>query len=143
MFKQAIRKITCFLCAMICVFACGQRVEAAVVLGETDIIERRLTNIADAQCSISTKNGTVIASADVSGRPGTEKCRITLEVHKKQGNTWVKVASWTVTEEGEDTNINRSINAEKGTTYRAKASVTVWKNGIAESRTMITEEKTV
>ena len=45
-------------------------------------------------------------------------------------------------EDGRNASLSKSVEAEKGTTYRAKAEVTVWINGKSETKTITTTGKT-
>ena len=139
MFKQVSKQLLCLLCAVICTCALSSPCMADDISSiEDGVIEFRMTNINDAQCAISVKNGTAAASANVGGKRGAEKCKIVLKIQEQQGSRWVTLDSWTVEEDGR----NASIDAKSGKTYRAQATVTVWLDGIAESKTITTTGKT-
>ena len=121
-----------------------ERLRCAISRGilKDGVIELRMTNINDAQCAISVKNGTAAASANVGGKRGAEKCKIVLKIQEQQGSRWVTLDSWTVEEDGRNASINGSVDAKSGKTYRAQATVTVWLDGKAESKTITTTGKT-
>mgnify|MGYP005893353159 CR=1 FL=1 len=64
------------------------------------------------------------------------------EIQKKQGSQWITVDSWSVEKDGRNANLSKSVEAKKGTTYRAKVKVTVWLDGKSESKTITTSGKT-
>ena len=101
-----------------------------------------MENINDAQCVLTVQNGKASASASVTGRRGAERCKIVLEIQKKQGSQWITVDSWSVEKDGRNANLSKSVQAKKGTTYRAKVKVTVWLDGKSESKTITTSGKT-
>ena len=143
MFKQVSKQLLCLLCAVICTCALSSPCMAADISSiEDGVIELRMTNINDAQCAISVKNGTAAASANVGGKRGAEKCKIVLQIQEQQGSRWVTLDSWTVEEDGRNASINGSVDAKSGKTYRAQATVTVWLDGKAESKTITTTGKT-
>ena len=109
---------------------------------EDNAIELRMTNINDAQCTITVKNGNAAASAKVGGKFGAEKCKIVMEIQVQQGTRWVTVDSWTVEKDGRNASLNESVKTESGKTYRAEATVTVWLDGKSESKTITTTGKT-
>ena len=90
MFKQVSKQLLCLLCAVICTCALSSPCMAADISSiEDGVIELRMTNINDAQCAISVKNGTAAASANVGGKRGAEKCKIVLKIQEQQGSRWV------------------------------------------------------
>ena len=101
-----------------------------------------MTNINDAQCVLTVKDGKAAARAEVGGKRGSEKCKIVLKIQVQQGTRWVTVDSWTVEKDGRNASIEESVKAESGKTYRAQATVTVWLDGKSESKTITTTEKT-
>lgn len=101
-----------------------------------------MENINDAQCVLTVQNGKASASASVTGRRGAERCKIVLEIQKKQGSQWITVDSWSVEKDGRNANLSKSVEAKKGTTYRAKVKVTVWLDGKSETKTITTSGKT-
>ena len=106
------------------------------------VIELRMTNINDAQCVLTVKDGKAAARAEVGGKRGSEKCKIVLKIQVQQGTRWVTVDSWTVEKDGRNASIEESVKAESGKIYRAQTTVTVWLDGKAESKTITTTGKT-
>lgn len=110
MFKQVSKQLLCLLCAVICTCALSSPCMAADISSiEDGVIELRMTNINDAQCAISVKNGTAAASANVGGKRGAEKCKIVLKIQEEKGNRWVTLDSWTVEEDGRNASIHGSV----------------------------------
>lgn len=144
MFKHFSKQLLCLICAVICVCATLSTpcMAADISLIEDGVIEFRMTNINDAQCVISVKNGTAAASATVGGKRGAETCKIVLKIQEQQGSSWVTLDSWTVEEDGRNASINGSVDAKIGKTYRAQATVTVWLDGKSEVKTITTTGKT-
>lgn len=101
-----------------------------------------MENISDAQCVLSIQNGKVAARVNVNGNRGAERSKIILEIQKQQGSQWGTVKSWSVEENGRNVTLSKSVEAKKGTTYRAKAEVTVWIDGRSETKTITTTGKT-
>lgn len=131
------------ICAITCVLSLSVPCMAADVTSpEDNAIELRMTNINDAQCTITVKNGNAAASAKVGGKFGAEKCKIVMEIQVQQGTRWVTVDSWTVEKDGRNASLNESVKTESGKTYRAEATVTVWLDGKSESKTITTTGKT-
>ena len=91
---------------------------------------------------LSIRNGKAAARVSVNGNRGAERSKIILEIQKQRGSQWVTVESWSVEEDGRNASLSKSVEAEKGTTYRAKAEVTVWINGKSETKTITTTGKT-
>lgn len=134
---------TTWICAVACVFSLSTPCMAADVTTPEDCgIELRMTNINDAQCTITVKNGEAAASAKAGGKFDSEKCKIVLKIQVKQGTKWVTVDSWTVEKDGRNASIEEAVKAESGKAYRAQATVTVWLDGESESKTITTTEKT-
>lgn len=143
MCKNKFRKAMSLICAITCVLSLSVPCMAADVTSpEDNAIELRMTNINDAQCTITVKNGNAAASAKVGGKFGAEKCKIVMEIQVQQGTRWVTVDSWTVEKDGRNASLNESVKTESGKTYRAEATVTVWLDGKSESKTITTTGKT-
>lgn len=101
-----------------------------------------MTNIESAKCILTFENRNVVASAKVTGVSGTEKCKVALYIQERQGSRWVTIGTCTVEENEYKANASNSIKAERGVTYRAQATVTVWVNGTSESKTVTTQGET-
>lgn len=143
MCKNKFRKAMSLICAITCVLSLSAPCMAADVTSpEDNAIELRMTNINDAQCTITVKNGNAAASAKVGGKFGAEKCKIVMEIQVQQGTRWVTVDSWSVEKDGRNASLNESVKTESGKTYRAEATVTVWLDGDSESKTITTTGKT-
>lgn len=134
--KKGFKRFSSFVISFICIFSL-----AVPCLAATDN-SARMTNIESAKCTLTLENGNVVASAKVTGVSGTEKCKVTLYIQERQGSRWVTVDTCTEEEDRFVVSANSSIKAEKGTTYRAQATVTVWVNGTSESRTVTTQGET-
>lgn len=144
MLKKSMRRFSCMLCAIICMLSLSVPTFAAEMLQVPQIMDDnlRMDNIRTAQCSVVVESGEVAATARVTGRSEAEKCKITLKIQKQQGSLWVTVDTSTVEENDYRANASNSIKAERGVTYRAQATVTVWVNGISESKTVTTQGET-
>lgn len=57
-------------------------------------------------------------------------------------NRYKKLMFYIANKDGRNASLSKSVEAEKGTTYRAKAEVTVWINGKSETKTITTTGKT-
>ena len=134
--KKVFKRFSSFVISFICIFSL-----AVPCLAATDN-SARMTNIESAKCTLTFENGNVAASAKVTGVSGTEKCKVALYIQERQGSRWVTVDTCTEEEDRFVVSANSSIKAEKGTTYRAQATVTVWVNGTSESKTITTQGKT-
>lgn len=142
MCKHGLRKILGWVCTVACVFSLSVPCLAAdVITPEDHGIELRMTNINDAQCALTVKDGKAAARVEVGGKRGAEKCKIVLKIQVKQGTSWVTVDSWTVEKDGRNASIEESVKTESGKTYRAQATVTVWIDGESESKTITTTGK--
>ena len=142
MCKNKFRKVMSLICAITCILSLSIPCMAADTTSPEDsVIELRMTNINDAQCVLTVKDGKAAARVEVGGKRGSEKCKIVLKIQKQQGTSWITVDSWTVEEDGRNASIEESVKAESGKTYRAQATVTVWLDGKSESKTITTTEK--
>ena len=128
--KNIHRQFLGFLCAVMC--ACSLAVPCFAADAAAP----------DPGISFYMQNGKASASASVTGRRGAERCKIVLEIQKKQGNQWITVDSWSVEKDGRNANLSKSVEAKKGTTYRAKVKMTVWLDGKSETKTITTSGKT-
>ena len=140
--KNILRQFLGFLCAVMCACFLAVPCFAADASAPDPGISFYMENINDAQCVLTVQNGKASASASVTGRRGAERCKIVLEIQKKQGSQWITVDSWSVEKDGRNANLSKSVEAKKGTTYRAKVKVTVWLDGKSETKTITTSGKT-
>ena len=136
MLRKFFKRLSCFAVSAFCVLSL-----AVPFLAATDS-NIRMTNIETATCTVAVNNGKAAATARVTGISGTEKCKIVLKIQEQQGSRWVTVDTCTVESDRYFASANSSINATAGTTYRAQATVTVWANGTAESKTVTTQGET-
>lgn len=143
MCNNKFRKVMSLICAITCILSLSIPCMAADTTSPEDsVIEPRMTNINDAQCTITVKNGEAAALVEVGGKRGSEKCKIVMKIQEQQGTKWVTVDTWTVEKDGRNASLNESVKAESGKTYRAQATVTVWLDGKSESKTITTTGKT-
>ena len=136
--KNIHRQFLGFLCAVMCACFLAVPCFAADASAPDPGISFYMESINDAQCVLTVQNG----KASASGRRGAERCKIVLEIQKKQGSQWITVDSWSVEKDGRNANLSKSVQAKKGTTYRAKVKVTVWLDGKSETKTITTSGKT-
>ena len=136
------RQVLGLLCAVLCVCSLAVPCFAAEATTSDPGISFYMENINDAHCVLTVNNGKASTSASVTGRRGAERCKIVLVIQKKQGNQWITVDSWSVEKDGRNANLSKSVEAKKGTTYRAKVKVTVWLDGKSETKTITTSGKT-
>ena len=94
--KNIHRQFLGFLCAVMCACSVAVPCFAADVAASDPEISFYMENINDAQCVLTVQNGKASASASVTGRRGAERCKIVLEIQKKQGSQWITVDSWSV-----------------------------------------------
>lgn len=139
--RHGLRKVLGWISAVICVFSLSVSCVAAdATTPENRVIELRMTNINNAQCALTMKDGKAAARVEVGGKPGAEKCRIVLKIQVQQEASWVTVDSWTVEKDGRNASIEESVRTKSGRTYRSLATVTVWVDG--KSKTITTAGKT-
>ena len=74
--------------------------------------------------------------------PGSRAVQDRAGDSEKQGSQWITVDSWSVEKDGRNANLSKSVEAKKGTTYRAKVKMTVWLDGKSETKTITTSGKT-
>lgn len=140
--KNIRRQVRGLLCAVLCACSLAVPCFTAKATAPDPGISFYMENINDAQCVLTVQNGKASARASVTGRRGAERCEIILEIQKKQGNQWITVDSWSVEKDKSVASLSKSVEAKEGTTYRAKAKVTVWLDGKSETKTITTNGKT-
>lgn len=140
--KNIRRQVLGLLCAVLCACSLAVPCFAAEVAAPDPGISFYMENINDAHCVLTVQNGKASSLVSVTGRRGAERCKIVLEIQKKQGNQWITVDSWSVEKDASVASLSKSVESKKGTTYRAKAKVTVWLNGKSETKTITTNGKT-
>ena len=89
--KNIHRQFLGFLCAVMCACSLAVPCFAADAAAPDPGISFYMENINDAQCVLTVQNGKASASASVTGRRGAERCKIVLEIQKKQGNQWMPI----------------------------------------------------
>ena len=104
--KNIHRQFLGFLCAVMCACSLAVPCFAADAAAPDPGISFYMENINDAQCVLTVQNGKASASASVTGRRGAERCKIVLEIQKKQGNQWITVDSWSVEKDGRNANLS-------------------------------------
>lgn len=82
------------------------------------------TNTASAQAEISASGQTLKPSAYISAKSTSTKISGTLYLEKKSGSSWQTVTSWSISGTG-SVAVAKSYQGTAGTTYRARAAVSV------------------
>lgn len=138
MCKKAVNRIVGMVCVMLCFWTLSIPCFAA---GMDNPGPMRLSNITTIECKIVAKDGNVSGQASVSGRLGVDRCKISMTIQRKDGTKWVSVGSWSEETEGRNASMTKTVTAKKGSTYRVSISVTAWKDGQAETKSMTSAEK--
>lgn len=89
-----------------------------------EIITPFWTNTASAQANLSTSNLTLKPSVYILAYNTSTSITGTLYLEKKSGTSWVTVTSWSISGTGSLT-ASKSYTGVAGTTYRARAAVSV------------------
>ena len=131
-FKRLSSVAIAFICVLTLAVPCSATIDSSA----------RMTNIESAKCWVEIENGEVLAYAKVDGVSGVEKCKVVIRIQEKQGINWVTLDTRSEEAARYTVSASSSIKATKGTTYRAQATVTVWVNGISESKTVTTQGET-
>lgn len=97
----------------------------------------RMTNIESASCKLVFENGEAIARARVTGVRGAEKCKIVLKIQEERDSRWYTVDISSVEQDMSFASASSSVKAKQGLTYRAQATVTVWVDGVSETKTLL------
>jgi hypothetical protein len=103
------------------------------------------TNVSDATASLSISSGTATCTARVTGHPGTTRITATVILQRRPANggaftnvrTWSGLSSNSLIFTFSDTNA-----APSGFTYRLRLDATVTRNGVNESITVFSSERT-
>lgn len=96
----------------------------------------RMTNIESASCKLVFEDGEAIARASVIGVRGTEKCKVVLRIQEERSGRWYTVDTCTVEQDMSVASASSSVKEKQGVTYRAQATVTVWVDGVSETKTV-------
>lgn len=70
------------------------------------------------------------------------KAKIIAELQVKNGSSWTTVETWTDTQNSYRASVYEAYSVTKGTTYRVKATATVWEGSQSEIQTVFSNEKT-
>ena len=144
MFKHFPKQLLSLLCAGVCVCAVSAPAMAAELPNSpVEQLELRMTNIASTQCGLDIgSDGTAVINTSVTGKSNTTKCKIVLKMQVKNGSSWITVESWTVEKNSRTVSTRNTMKTESGKTYRAQATMTVWMDGVAETKTVTSASKT-
>lgn len=135
-------KLFSLICAFCIFFSISSCLADELYFTENNTSILRMTNINDARCSLSVNNGKASAIVEVTGKLGSERCEISLNIQVQDGEHWITVHSWTTEKNGRNATLNQSIDTQTGKIYRAEAIITVWLDGVSESQTITTTGKT-
>ena len=91
-----------------------------------------------ASCKLTFEDGEAIARASVIGVRGAEKCKIVLKIQEERDGRWYTVDTYTVEQNMSIATASSSVKEKQGITYRAQATVTVWVDGVPETKTVTT-----
>jgi len=119
--------------------------ESEVTNGKSDIVEITpfWININSITTSLSISNtGTASCSAIISGATGTTSISATYRLEQKTGNTWSTVQTRTGSTNATRLTFSRSSNNVARGTYRLSVTATVVRNGVSETVTVSSTEKT-
>ncbi|WP_026476235.1 hypothetical protein [Alkaliphilus transvaalensis] len=118
--------------------------ESMVTNGQSKIVEIAplWLNINSITTSLSISNtGVASSSAIISGAKGTTSISAIYSLEKKSGNTWSTVRTWTDSTSATRLTFAESSNVAGGT-YRLSVTATVVRNGVSETVTVISTERT-
>lgn len=138
--KSLVRKALGVMCAILCIWTLSVPCLAADT-GSTGPM--RMKNITSIQCTIVANNGKVTGRVSVIGHREVDHCKLSLTIQKKDGNKWISVASWNEDVNGRNATLSKTIDGKKGVTYRVNATITAWKSGTPETKTITSAEKVV
>ncbi len=140
--KAMFKKMACTMCAVVCLVALSAPCMAAMPSDGGGSVEIQMVNISDVSCYLTMKDGQATADSEVVGNFGSDKCKVALKIQEWNGTRWVTIDSWSITEDGRNATLSGSVDTQSGKTYRAQATVTVWVDGVSESKTVTTASKT-
>lgn len=93
-----------------------------------------------ASCDLSISGSTATIECSVNGNPNSAtKAKIIAELQVKNGSSWIPVKIWTVTENYYEATVDESYSINASSTYRLKATVTVWEGSQSETQTLYSE----
>ena len=139
MFKNQKKLFTCFALSAL-VLGCGSNVHAACIgqNSSNPIISVQSVNTAQSSMQLSiSASGTASISANVVGKAGTSKIKMTVKLQKYNttSKSWKKVTSWDKSSNSSNAMFSTSYKLSSKGTYRCKLTASVWKNGTEETVT--------
>ena len=100
----------------------------------------RMMYIDRATCDLTISGSTAKVECYVNGNPNSAtKAKIIAELQVKSGSSWLPVKIWTVTENNFEAEVDESYSINATSTYRLKATVTVWEGSQSETKTLYSE----
>lgn len=110
---------------------------------QESMISPYMLYIEGADYSLKITGNTAKVECSVSGNTDTAtKAKVIAELQVKNGNSWIPVEIWTVTENSDYAEVSETHTVTSGNTYRVKATMTVWEGSLSETQTFYTNEKT-
>lgn len=110
---------------------------------QESMISPYMRYIEGADYSLKITGNTAKVECSVSGNTDTAtKAKVIAELQVKNGNSWIPVEIWTVTENSDYAEVSETHTVTSGNTYRVKATMTVWEGSLSETQTFYTNEKT-
>lgn len=94
----------------------------------------RFTNTESVTVALAVKSGKAVCRTDVSGKAGTSKITITMNLQKKNNGSWNTIRTWSGTKKSRYCSLSKSENVGRGT-YRVKSVVVVYKGSSKETIT--------
>lgn len=99
--------------------------------------------IKDTDYSLKITGTKATVDCSVQGDPvSATKAKVIAELQVKNGNSWIPVEIWTVTENSDYAEVSETHTVTSGNTYRVKATMTVWESSLSETQTFYTDEVT-
>ena len=110
---------------------------------QESMISPYMLYIEGADYSLKITGNTAKVECSVSGNTDTAtKAKVIAELQVKNGNSWIPVEIWTVTENSDYAEVSETHTVTSGNTYRVKATMTVWESSLSETQTFYTDEVT-
>ena len=107
---------------------------------QQESIAPRMMYIDRASCDLSISGSTASVECYVNGNPNyATKAKIIAELQVQSGSGWLPVKIWTVTENDYEATVDESYTINTSSTYRLKATVTVWEGSQSETKTLYSE----
>ena len=144
--KKTLKFITAILVTGFMLFPMTVMAEETIVndsQGQVQVIQPRLTYIAEAMNDFSIANGTATVDCWVNGTIGkATKAKVIAELQVKSGNNWIAYGTWTDTQNDYEAAVYETKEVKSGNTYRVKATYTVWEGSASEELIIFSDEKT-